>query len=1032
MRNRLRAVVWAAAVACVAGMLAAMIVLPPTVRGVSSTVVISEFRVRGPVGGSDEFVELFNVSSSTVNIGGWLIRGSNASGTVGTRVTIAANTMLGPGCHFLATNSSTSGGPYSGSVPGNQTYGTGITDDGGIALTLPDLTVVDAVGLSTGSAYGEGTRLASLGGSNQDRGYERLPGGSAGSGTDTDNNAADFQLISPSQPQNLASPCISGSTNPSGTGAANPSAVSPGDSTLLTVTVTPGTGPASTGLAVSADVSAIGGSATQTFHDDGIQGGDALPNDNVFSYTATVAPTTPPANLSLPFTITDAQSRTGNGTIPLGILAPLTPIHEIQGTGNTSPYDGQLVRTRGIVTGVKFNGFFVQTADADADGDPGTSQGIFVFTPVAPLGAVAGNLVDVTGMVQEFVPGADPFSPAITELATASVSVVSSGHPLPAPVALTAADTNPGGGLDVLERFEFMRVSVSSLTVVGPTDGNVTESSATANSNGVFYGVITGIARPFREPGVQAPDALPSGAPCCVPRFDLNPERIRVDSDGQTGAARIEVTSGATVSNITGVLDYGFRAWSILPDPPPAAPPTVTGNAAFTAVPVPGTNEFTVATMNLERFFDTVNDPAIGDPVLTAGAFANRLNKVSLSVRHALQQPDIIGVQEVENLATLQALAAKINGDVVAGGGADPLYTAYLDEGNDPGGIDVGFLVRSSRVVVHSTTQEGKLATYIDPNTSLPATLNDRPPLRLQATVLSTVGPDQPVTVLVAHQRSLLDIDDPLDGHRVRTKRSAQAEFLANLIQARQAADPNEWIITVGDFNAFEFSDGYADTMGTTIGAPAPANEVVLASPDLVHPDLTVLVRQSPAAERYSYVFDGHAQTLDHVLVNAPALASFSRFHTARLNADFPETARNDGTRPERYSDHDHPVAYFGLPPIIVSIDVVVNQFPNVINLNFERPVTVAILSTPTFDAGQVDPRTVTLSGAGVRTRSNGNPVAGLDDANRDGLRDLIIQIQRTDLNLTAADTEAVLQGMTFNGKFVRGKDSVVVIPRSN
>jgi hypothetical protein len=1023
------AVVWVAALVCVAGMLGAMILLPPTVRGVSSTVVISEFRVRGPVGGSDEFVELYNLSSSTVNIGGWLIRGSNSSGTVSTRVTIAAGTMLGPGCHFLATNSSSSGGPYSGAVAGNQTYGTGITDDGGIALTLPDLTVVDAVGLSTGSAYGEGTRLASLGGSNLDRSYERLPGGTSGSGTDTDNNAADFALISPSQPQNLASPCItSGSTDPSGVGAANPSAVSPGGSSVLTVTVTPGTGPASTGLAVSADLSGIGGLVSQPFYDDGIQGGDALPNDNVFTFTAPVSPSTAPGNVSLPFTITDAQSRTGSGSISLGILAPLTPIHDIQGSGNTSPYNGQTVRTRGIVTAVKFNGFFVQTADSDADGDANTSQGIFVFSPVVPLGAAVGNQVDVTGMVQEFASSADPFSPAITELATATVSVVSTGNALPAPVVLTAADTDPAGGLDVLERFEFMRVSVASLTVVGPTDGSVTESSATANSNGVFYGVIAGVARPFREPGVQVPDALPAGSPCCVPRFDLNPERLRVDSDGQTGAARIEVTSGATVSNITGVLDYGFRTWTILPDPAPA--PGVSGNVTFAAVPAPGANEFTVATMNLERFFDTVNDPGIGDPVLTGAAFANRLNKVSLSIRNALNLPDIIGLQEVENLSTLQALATQVNNDVVAGGGADPLYTAYLDEGNDPGGIDVGFLVKSSRVVVHSTTQEGKFATYIDPNTNLPATLNDRPPLRLQATVLSTVGPDQPVTVIVAHQRSLLSIDDPVDGHRVRTKRAAQAEFLANLIQSRQAADANEWIVVVGDFNAFEFSDGYADTMGTTIGAPAPANEVVLASPDLVNPNLVDLVTQALALDRYSYVFDGHAQTLDHVLVNAPAYAKLSRFHTARVNADFPETMRNDATRPERYSDHDHPVVYFALPPIIVSIDVVVNQFPNIINLNFERPVTVAILSTPTFDASQVDPRTVTLSGAGVRTRPNGNPVAGLDDANRDGLRDLIIQIERTDLNLVATDTEAVLQGMTFSGKFVRGKDSVVVIPR--
>ena len=90
------------------------------VQAVSTTVVISEFRVRGPNGGSDEFIELYNLSAAPVNIGGWLLRGSNNAAFVSTRVTIAANTMLNPGCHFLVTNSSTSGGPFSGAVPGNR------------------------------------------------------------------------------------------------------------------------------------------------------------------------------------------------------------------------------------------------------------------------------------------------------------------------------------------------------------------------------------------------------------------------------------------------------------------------------------------------------------------------------------------------------------------------------------------------------------------------------------------------------------------------------------------------------------------------------------------------------------------------------------------------------------------------------------------------------------------------------------------------------------------------------------------------
>ncbi|HMJ24574.1 MAG TPA: lamin tail domain-containing protein, partial [Pyrinomonadaceae bacterium] len=123
----------------------------------SSTIVISEFRTRGPNGAADEFVELYNVSNSAVDISGWKINGSNNAAGISTRVTIAASTTIPAHGHFLATNSSASGGPYSGSVPGNQTFATGITDDGGIALLTSANVVIDQVGMSTGSAYKEGT-----------------------------------------------------------------------------------------------------------------------------------------------------------------------------------------------------------------------------------------------------------------------------------------------------------------------------------------------------------------------------------------------------------------------------------------------------------------------------------------------------------------------------------------------------------------------------------------------------------------------------------------------------------------------------------------------------------------------------------------------------------------------------------------------------------------------------------------------------------------------------------------------------------
>src|SRR5918993_2224407 len=75
----------------------------PRVQAVSTNVVISEFRVRGPNGGNDEFVELYNLSGAPVSIGGWNIRGSNNAAGVSIRATITAGTVIQPGCRYLLT-----------------------------------------------------------------------------------------------------------------------------------------------------------------------------------------------------------------------------------------------------------------------------------------------------------------------------------------------------------------------------------------------------------------------------------------------------------------------------------------------------------------------------------------------------------------------------------------------------------------------------------------------------------------------------------------------------------------------------------------------------------------------------------------------------------------------------------------------------------------------------------------------------------------------------------------------------------------
>ena len=192
-------------------------------------------------------------------------------------------------------------------------------------------------------------------------------------------------------------------------------------------------------------------------------------------------------------------------------------------------------------------------------------------------------------------------------------------------------------------------------------------------------------------------------------------------------------------------------------------------------------------------------------------------------------------------------------------------------------------------------------------------------PLVLDATIIGP--PAVNVVVIVNHLRSLSGIDDntvsgfSTTGDRVRQKRRAGAEWLANYIQSRITANPAERLILVGDFNAFEFNDGYVDVMGTLKGTPTSSNNVLLSSSDLVNPDLLNLSETGPAAQQYSYNFDGDAQTLDHILINNNAALRFSRFAHGRVDADFPEAYRNDSTRPERVSDHDGEVVYLAFAP---------------------------------------------------------------------------------------------------------------------
>ena len=558
-------------------------------------------------------------------------------------------------------------------------------------------------------------------------------------------------------------------------------------------------------------------------------------------------------------------------------------IHQIQGDQSDSPYAGQDVETMGIVTAKKNNGFFIQTA-GDADSNPATSQGLFVFTSAAPAVAV-GDEVTARGTATEFF--------HLTQLESSlpgDVSVNSSANPIPAPIELTTGLLDPQGAFDQLERFEGMRMHAATLISVAPTN----EFAETMT-------VLPGVARPVREPGIEIsqqvpPDPTSGMVDCCIPRWDENPERITIDSDGLIGMSPIAVTSNVTLTNVTGPLDYAFGAYKILPETPFAT------SANMSAIPVrlPALDELTIASFNIENFAN----------------HETQRRKAALAIRQVMHSPDVLGHIEIKDLASLQALAAQVNSDAALAG-EFPAYEARLIEAPAGGTQHLGFLVKTSRVNIVSVMQEQGDLGFPDENVA-PPFLHDRPPLVLKANALLPGRAPRPFIVVVNHLRSFIDIELlGAEGDRVRAKRTSQAEHTAQLLQSLQMDNPGVPVLSIGDYNAYQFNDGYTDPISILKGSPTIDEEIVVdQSPDFVDPDFVNLTDTLPVDQQYSFIFDGTPQVLDHMLLNTTASTLVAGYDVARVNSDFPEGPlfAGDPTRPERNSDHDTPVAYLLFP----------------------------------------------------------------------------------------------------------------------
>src|SRR5690606_25618720 len=577
-------------------------------------VVISQVYGGGGNSGAtwkSDFIELHNNGVESVSVDGWSVQYASSSGT-SWQVTTPSGSIA-PGGYYLVKQADGSGGTQDLPTP---------DASGGIAMSGTN----GKVALSSGSTALSGAcptgsvDFVGYGSANCAEGSDPAPGLSnttaalrAGGGcTDTDVNGADFTSGAP-DPRNSASPpnACAGGGQPVPTAANVALAEGNSGSTafdfVLSLSEPAGEGGVSFEVA-TADGTATAGSDYVAIAPTAMTIAEG--DDSATVTVQVIGDTDSEADETFFVNVTNVT-----GALPASLQATgtilsddfdIVPVHDIQGAGASSPLLGQTVVTSAIVTAVRSSGFFIQMPDAEADANPLTSEGVYVYTGAAPPAAAAvGNRVQVRGEVQEYVPSADPTQPPLTELGGSPiVTLVSTGHALPAPVELTTSFPDPDGDFDQLERLEGMRVTAASLTVNTPTLGSVSETSATATSNGVFHAVVTGVPRAYREPGVQLPDPLPAGSPAGVPRWNTNPEVIAVSSRA-LGGDTADVMSGCLVTGATGPLDYTFRRYTIYPET------SVQVDCSAVALPAPalepGADDVAIASFNMERFFDDQN-----------------------------------------------------------------------------------------------------------------------------------------------------------------------------------------------------------------------------------------------------------------------------------------------------------------------------------------------------------------------------------------------------------------------------------------
>lgn len=597
------------------------------------------------------------------------------------------------------------------------------------------------------------------------------------------------------------------------------------------------------------------------------------------------------------------------GASQCGKSASYTAVWEVQGSGDTSPKNGQtLSDLRGVVTATfeagtggpaEPRGFYLQAHEADCD--DATSDGIFVYTGSTSKSAKPGDLVKLAGAkVTEYGgPSWFRWEKTLTELTCHSgctLTVLAPAYGIPAAQDLVPP-ADPGRAEAYHEAREGMLVEVAiEATVVAPLNGEnefVVVRGAREDRIGAESGA-TGRAITVDGDGVAAAKCGQNGLPSAK-TFD----RIPLAANGR----------------ILGPLAYNFNAYKVQQDDDRACVGVAEGDDASydpAADPAPGAtgNVLTIATFNAENFFDNVDDPNKADDVVSRAAYDRKAKKLAdaLCQRTGLNLPLVVALQEVENADVLRKLADATFAQCAAS------YDAHTAGAPDGRGIEVGYLTRADRVSVVSVEprqgcsakdrkvdyEAGDAPANVTCAPATPYYLQNRPTLELVVKI-TLAGSERTVHVFNNHFRS------KLPGSSCETRdctdwRVEEAKHVDKLVRERLAEDPQRLIVVLGDLN-----DGYDS---------APLDELDKTRGSLTNlwDDKSGTSSGQGTMTRYGYIHAGVSQTLDHVLVS-DALRDVLRVVSPRhFNADHPASRAMEETM-YRVADHDPILVAFDLAP---------------------------------------------------------------------------------------------------------------------